>query len=63
MKFKVDRLPTADELCPFEKICENNGTLDCPKSWGCDLSNTDEYRKESIESRAELRECEFLTEY
>lgn len=33
MRFKVDELPTADELCPFENICPNAQSSDCPKSW------------------------------
>lgn len=33
MKFKVDELPAADELCPFENICPNAQSSDCPKNW------------------------------
>lgn len=33
MRFKVDELPTADDLCPFENICPNAQSSDCPKHW------------------------------
>lgn len=33
MRFKVDSLPTADELCPFENVCPNSQSSDCPKNW------------------------------
>lgn len=40
MRFKVDSLPTADELCPFENVCPSAQSPDCPKRW------TDEEREE-----------------
>lgn len=52
MKFKVDELPTADDFCPFENICINAQSSDCPKKW------TDEKREEL---KYIMPFCELLT--
>lgn len=51
MRFKVDELPTADDFCPFENICINAQSSDCPKNW------TPEEREEL---KYELPFCELL---
>lgn len=60
MKFIVDALPTNYDTCPFENICCNAGTIDCPKTWDDDSKNDD--FKESVKSRCTIRECEYLKE-
>ena len=52
MIFKVDELPTtADDLCPFEDVCCNAHSSDCPKYW------SDE-RREDMEYIGQI--CEML---
>ncbi|MCR5480119.1 MAG: hypothetical protein K6F27_09730 [Ruminococcus sp.] len=55
MKFKVDQLPAATDVCPFENICPKYETSDCPKNWKDGAEN-------DPTERASLRECEFLVE-
>lgn len=55
MKFKVDMLPSQYDTCPFEDICPNYGSSDCPKNW---VEGADQIPTE----RAYHRECEFLIE-
>lgn len=65
MKFKVDELPTYNDTCPFEPICCNFETYDCPKFWDRMLSmpeRVDSGYWESIKERSKLRYCEFMIE-